>query len=212
MLHRRIASRRAWLTGGACITARPCAPPTLVQCDPSNGWWQPLASLSAGLRPPSAIWVSDGDEKGLRAIHGAGEPPPPFPPLHRPDAAPCSLHLGSCACHHELGGSAMVPLMRVARSIPPRAHATTFVYTFRSAHSHRRLLPVHYQFPRGHVCPPVRRVWSCGLRRGCQASTAIAYSFNREFGPVIKRQINYFSKTGGSGGDKMAAPLLALLN
>ena len=99
----------------------------------------------------------------------------------------------------------MVPLMRVARSIPPRAHATTFVYTFRSAHSHRRLLPVHYQFPRGHVCPPVRRVWSCGLRRGCQASTAIAYSFNREFGPVIKRQINYFSKTGGSGGDKMAA-------
>lgn len=38
-----------------------------------------------------------------------------------------------------------------------------------------------------------------------RASTAIAYSFNREFGPVIKRQINYFSKTGGSGGDKMAA-------
>eukprot|EP00040_Diaphanoeca_grandis_P033850 m.208287 g.208287 ORF g.208287 m.208287 type:complete len:217 (-) comp33002_c14_seq3:92-742(-) len=37
-----------------------------------------------------------------------------------------------------------------------------------------------------------------------KAKNAIAYSFNREFAPVIKRQIQYYGKAGGSGGDKLA--------
>ncbi len=36
-----------------------------------------------------------------------------------------------------------------------------------------------------------------------RAQNAIAYAFNREFAPVLKRQMGYFSKS--SGGDKLAA-------
>mmetsp|Transcript_148301 Transcript_148301/g.210622 ORF Transcript_148301/g.210622 Transcript_148301/m.210622 type:complete len:216 (+) Transcript_148301:28-675(+) len=37
-----------------------------------------------------------------------------------------------------------------------------------------------------------------------RVDSAIAYAFNREFAPVIKRQMAYFSKSN-SGGDKMSA-------
>jgi hypothetical protein len=36
-----------------------------------------------------------------------------------------------------------------------------------------------------------------------RASSAIAYSMNRDFAPVLKRQMEYYAK-GGAGGDKLA--------
>eukprot|EP00041_Stephanoeca_diplocostata_P005205 m.57969 g.57969 ORF g.57969 m.57969 type:complete len:217 (+) comp15633_c0_seq1:121-771(+) len=38
-----------------------------------------------------------------------------------------------------------------------------------------------------------------------RAQSAIAYAFNREFSPVLKRQMQHFSKSSGAGGDKLAA-------
>eukprot|EP00037_Helgoeca_nana_P038233 m.19492 g.19492 ORF g.19492 m.19492 type:complete len:218 (-) comp9972_c0_seq1:180-833(-) len=38
-----------------------------------------------------------------------------------------------------------------------------------------------------------------------RVDSAIAYAFNREFAPVIKRQMSYFSKSNAGGGDKMSA-------
>jgi len=37
-----------------------------------------------------------------------------------------------------------------------------------------------------------------------KAKSAIAYSFNREFCPVIKRQVDSFGKQGEGGGDKLS--------